>query len=373
MAEENERPQDDHTEAATPRRLQRARDEGQVPVSREMVTLAGLVATALVALIAGPALLRALTVHLSGFVAHSHSEALIGQTGWHHAAFASVLAAGPIVLAVLVAGIGATVLQTGLLLHGGALQPKLSRISPGAGMRRMLGAENLAETVRSFGKLALVGLAIWWVLPTEPSLLAGLPFQGMAALLDHTGDLTMRVLLATIAAQTVIAVADTGWVRFRHARQLRMSRQDMRDELKDTEGDPQIRARIRQIRQQRARRRMLAAVPEATVVVTNPTHYAVALAYDRATNAAPRVVAKGVDSMAARIREMAEVHRVPVVANPPLARALYRVELDDEIPAEHYPAVAEIVAYVWRLGQRTREQRIDDRRTQDRRTRSEVP
>jgi flagellar biosynthetic protein FlhB len=130
-----------------------------------------------------------------------------------------------------------------------------------------------------------------------------------------------------------------------------MSRQDVRDEQKETEGDPRIKAQIRQIRLHRARRRMLAAVPNATVVVTNPTHFAVALAYDRATSAAPKVVAKGVDSMAARIREAAQAARVPLVANPPLARALYRVELDREVPIEHYEAVAEIIAYVWRLGQ----------------------
>ena len=133
-----------------------------------------------------------------------------------------------------------------------------------------------------------------------------------------------------------------------------MSRVDIRDEAKESEGDPKIKARIRQIRMQRARRRMLAAVPQATVVVTNPTHYAVALAYDRATNAAPRVLAKGVDTMAARIREAAQAHGIPLVANPPLARALYRVELDADIPAEHFQAVAEIIAYVWRLSRGVR-------------------
>jgi flagellar biosynthetic protein FlhB len=129
-----------------------------------------------------------------------------------------------------------------------------------------------------------------------------------------------------------------------------MSRHDITEEQKETEGDPRIKARVRQIRVFRARRRMLAAVPKATVVITNPTHYAVALTYDRTRHAAPRVVAKGVDTLAIRIREMAEANRVPVVANPPLARALYRVEVDTDIPAEHYQAVAEIIAYVWRLG-----------------------
>jgi flagellar biosynthetic protein FlhB len=130
---------------------------------------------------------------------------------------------------------------------------------------------------------------------------------------------------------------------------MRMSKQDIRDELKETDGNPHVKARIRRIRLIRARKRMMAKVPMATVVVTNPTHYAVALAYDRANNSAPRVVAKGADSVAARIREIAEANGVPLLANPPLARALYRLDLDTEIPAEYYKAVAEIIAYVWRL------------------------
>ena len=162
------------------------------------------------------------------------------------------------------------------------------------------------------------------------------------------------MLVAVLLAQTAIAGVDLLWVRVRHARSMRMSRQEIRDEQKETEGDPQVRMRFRQLRMRRARRRMLAAVPKATVVIINPTHYAVALAYDRAKNAAPRVVAKGVDSMAARIRELAEANRVPLVVNPPLARALHLVELDTDIPAEHFKAVAEVIAYVWRLGRTAR-------------------
>jgi len=356
MAEQNDRPQDDRTEAATPRRLEQAREEGQVPVSREMVTLAGMVAVFLAALAGGPAAMHELALHLRGFLAQAHSSVLAGETGWRQVAVDTALIAGPAVIVVMVAGVAATVLQTSFLLHGGALEPKLSRMNPMAGLRRMVGTENLAETVRSVGKLTLVGIAMWWAMPADLTAIATLPFHGLGPLLTQSWDISLRLMLAAIGAQTIIAVADVFWVRWRHGRQLRMSRQDILDELKDTEGDPRIRARIRQIRQQRARRRMLAEVPKATVVITNPTHYAVALVYDRATHAAPRVVAKGVDAVAARIREVAEAHRVPLVANPPLARALYRVELDEEIPAEHYQAVAEIVAYVWRLRQRVRPQ-----------------
>jgi flagellar biosynthetic protein FlhB len=171
----------------------------------------------------------------------------------------------------------------------------------------------------------------------------------------------LHVLLVVVGAQALLAVLDVFWVYLRHSRSMRMSRQEIIEEQKEMEGDPHIKGRQRQIRTLRARRRMLAAVPKATVVITNPTHYAVALAYDRAKHAAPRVVAKGVDTLAARIREVAEENRVPVVANPPLARALYRVEVDADIPAEHYQAVAEIIAYVWRLGRAP----VGSRRGQD--------
>jgi flagellar biosynthesis protein FlhB len=158
-----------------------------------------------------------------------------------------------------------------------------------------------------------------------------------------------RVFIAGACSQGIVAAADLMWVRFRHTRDMRMSKQSIRDELKDTEGDPYVKARIRRIRVMRARKRMMAKVPTATVVITNPTHYAVALAYDRANNPAPRIVAKGSDFVAARIREVAEANGVPIIANPPLARALYRLDIDIEIPAEYYKAVAEIIAYVWRL------------------------
>jgi flagellar biosynthetic protein FlhB len=242
--------------------------------------------------------------------------------------------------------------QTGALLHFGALRPDPSRIDPRAGLKRLFGADGLTEALKSCTKLIAVGLIVWWVLTDELRAMLAAPFTGAATLAARLSHPIVHLLMPILAVQAALAAADLLWVRLRHARALRMSRQDIREEQKETEGDPKIKQRIRQIRLQRARRRMLAAVPKATVVVTNPTHYAVALAYERARNAAPRVVAKGVDSMAARIREVAEASKVPLVSNPPLARALYTVELDTDIPPEHYKAVAEIIAYVWRLSGR---------------------
>ncbi len=244
-------------------------------------------------------------------------------------------------------------LQTGFLLSPAAIAPRLSRISPMAGLRRLWSLDRLAETGLSALKLGAVGFAVWRLLAAELPRLAGAPFRDPATLPAALSTAVLRLLLTVLLVQGAIAILDVLRVRLHHARGLRMSRQEMRDEQKETDGDPRVKQRLRRLRMQRARRRMLAAVPKATVVITNPTHYAVALAYERGRGAAPRIVAKGVDAMAERIREVARAHGVPLVPNPPLARALHGLELDTEIPAEHYKAVAEIIAFVWRLGRRS--------------------
>ena len=258
-------------------------------------------------------------------------------------------AISPALLAAMLAGAAAVLLQTKFLLHLGALQPKISRTNPMAGLNRVFGFNGLVEVIKSLGKLGLLATAMWTAIRGDWPLLMRLPGESPQALLPLIGRTATHLFIAGVVTQGIVAGTDLMWVRFRHARDLRMSKQDIRDELKDTDGNPHVKARIRRIRVMRARRRMMAQVPGATVVVTNPTHYAVALAYDRVNNPAPRIVAKGSDSVAARIREVAEASGVPIVANPPLARALYRFDLDAEIPADYYKAVAEIIAYVWRL------------------------
>lgn len=295
-----------------------------------------------------PRVASELTQRLSIFLARTH-ELTLGMPAFRLAGLAWLAGAAPFMLAALSAGVVVVLLQTRFLLSGKALRADFSRISPRAGLQRLLGPESLVETVKSLVKVTVLGLVLWRVLLADlPGLLA--PYGDPAQILTRVTGPVLHVLLVVLAAQAVIAVLDYVWVTLRHGRGLRMSRHDILEEQKETEGDPRVKARVRQIRNYRARKRMLAAVPKATVVITNPTHYAVALAYDRTKHAAPRLVAKGVDTLAIRIREVAEANRVPVVTNPPLARALYRVELDADIPAEHYQAVAEIIAYVWRLG-----------------------
>jgi flagellar biosynthetic protein FlhB len=338
---------EDRTEAATPRRLERAREQGQIALSREMPTFAVLAATALVLTMAAPAATHRLAGRLAALLEQAH--VLDPAAALRSAALAGLVAAAPFVLAALLAGSGAVLLQTGFLLNTMSLQPDLSRLSVLAGFKRLFGATTLVEAGKAVVKAVAVGVVLWNVMGDVLPDLRVASFWTVPGLTDRTARLLLQILVATLAVQAVVTLLDVVRVRLRHARDLRMSRQDVKEELRESEGDPQVKGRLRQLRLQRARQRMMAAVPKATVVITNPTHYAVALLYERSGGGAPRVVAKGVDAVAARIRAIAEENKVPLVANPPIARALFRVPLDAEIPAEHFQAVAEIIAYVWRL------------------------
>ena len=338
---------EDRTEAATPRRLQRAREEGQVAISREVPALAGLGAATLVIGVMGPVLGSGVMSRLGAMLTLSPGTS--PGTALLACCVATAALAGPVVLGVLAASIAASLLQTGLSLNPGALRPDPARLNPLRGIKRIFGPTGLVEAGKSVIKLAVLGFAVYHVFSGNLKLVEGAFFWWPGQMVSHSMALVMQLALTLLGAQVVIAGADIVWVRHRHAQQLRMSKEEVRQEAKDADGNPQIKQRLRQMRMARARKRMLAAVPRATVVVTNPTHYAIALAYDRNKGGAPRVVAKGVDEVAARIREVAQDSRVPLVANPPLARALYTVELDAEVPAEHFKIVAEVIAYVWRL------------------------
>jgi flagellar biosynthetic protein FlhB len=334
---------DEKTEAASAQRLKKAREEGDVPLSRDAVMLAAL------GLGAGALASQGAEHSVAWFAASlRHPPPPSPQ--------ALTRAAGDIVAAILapaaaaaLAAAAATLLQTGFLLRAQALAPDLLRISPGRGIKRILSTETLLNAGKSIAKLGVLAFVLWLtlrrLLPHVPAMLAW-PASTLRA---HLASEAVFLTLALVGAQAVFALADLFLTHFRYAHRLRMTRQEARDEHKQTEGNPLIRQRLRQLMRLRAKRRMMAAVPRATVVITNPTHYAVALAYQRGSAGAPRVVAKGADETAARIRELAREHRIPVVANPPLARALFSVEIDTEIPPQHFKAVAEIVAYIWRL------------------------
>ena len=335
---------DEKTQSPTARRLQKARDDGQVAVSRELSMLASLSAGTMVVAGQGDGAKVA-----RWFAAALQQTRFDGAQTWSWLGHSVMLSVLPAAAAAIGGYAAATLLQTGFLLRTAALQPDLSRLSPIAGLKRMFGVQGLVLVMKALAKLAVLGTCLYFalrrVLPGLPNVTFDLPELLYRQILAHS----WHFLLLLLGAQAVIAGADLFWERVSLLRKLRMSHQDLRDEHKESEGNPQVKQKLRQLARSRAGRRMMQKVPKAAVIITNPTHYAVALTYERGAQGAPRLVAKGADDVAAKIRELGRENRVPIVANPPLARALYRVELDTEIPAEHFKAVAEIIAYVWRM------------------------
>lgn len=341
---------EDKTEAASARKLQQAREEGRAPLSREVAGLAVLGSGAAICAMWLPASLRESVVVLSRLLSDAATLDLasamrLAQRGW----FALVW---PFGVAAFLASALAVLGQTGFLVNTAALKPDFGKLNPAAGLGRILGPHNLMEAAKSLLKVAVMGAvgcnALAAVVPDLRRALDWTPGWLAARIAVQL----IGIMMAILGVQFAIAAFDVLRTRLSFNASMRMTRQEQRDEARDSEGDPHVKGKLKQMRMQRSRRRMLQAVPQATLVVTNPTHYAVALAYDRASGGAPRIVAKGMDEMAARIRKAATDAGVPLVANPPLARALFPLPLDHEIPAEHFQAVAELIAYVWRLRDR---------------------
>lgn len=260
------------------------------------------------------------------------------------------VALAPAVAVLVAAAIAGNAGQTGLIWAPTKLKPEPSKISLASGAKRLFSARSVMEFVKSILKLAAVGTICIVIARSLLDDMVLLPSVAVSALIERAYDVAIWLLAGTVAVMTFVAGLDYAFQRTSFLKQQRMTKQEVRDEHKQSDGDPQIKARIRRIRTERARQRMMAAVPDAAVVIVNPTHYAIALAYEMEAMGAPKVVAKGVDSLAQRIRTVAEENEVPIVENPPLARALYAaVELDEEIPAEHYQAVAQVIGYVMSL------------------------
>ena len=346
------------TEEPTARRLQEARDKGQVARSQEVSHWFMILAFALIMSLLAPAAARSLLAILKGFIEQPHAiqvdaEGLGDLVGGLMFDIAVILAL-PMVI-IFSAAVMGSFIQIGMVFSIEPLKPKLSKISPWAGLKRLFSSRALVEFAKGIGKLCIVGLVVFLLVWPQRDVIPLVPTLPMIEFLELERGLAVRILFGVVAVMTVLAILDFMYQRLQHHKQLRMTKQEVKDELKQSEGDPMIKARLRQIRMERARRRMMAAVPEADVVVTNPTHYAVAMRYDADTMPAPRVTAKGIDEVARRIRQVAEKSGVPVVENPPLAQALYgSVELEAEIPPEHYKAVAEVIGYVMRLKGRLR-------------------
>lgn len=344
------------TEEPTGKRLADARKKGQVPISREVPTWIMLFGSGIMMVTLLPGLLNGLTAVLENFISGAHEipftdlgfgKAMAGllmqvlkYTGWLLAIF--------VILAVI-GYIG----QVGVPFSTESVKPKLSKINPLTGLKKYIGAKHYVEFGKGLLKMSIVGIV--GVLLIVPALqtIDHLPLASVADQLKEMTFLILKFLAAALAVLFVIMIFDIVFQRYDHRKQLRMTRQEVKEEVKNQEGDPQIKRRLAQIRFQRAAQRMLQAVPNADVVVTNPTHFAVALAYKPDEMDAPRLVAKGQDFIAQKIREAAEEHDVTIVEDPPLARVLFAtVEVDEEVPPEHYKAVAEVISFVWNAKKR---------------------
>lgn len=341
------------TEDPTPKKLEESRKKGQVPLSREINNWIMLLAGTLVVLAIGPGAMGKLAAHLRTYIAEAHI--LPGVPGGLGLVLGdsllSILAilALPLIFLVAAAFIGPFA-QIGPLFAPESIKPDISKISPLKGFKRLFSMRSIMEFVKGVLKIAIisvVGTILLYPFFGSIEHMVGLP---VSAMLDELSDLIFRLMAGILMVMFVVAVLDLLYQRFEHHKKMRMSKQELKDEYKQSEGDPHIKAKLRQLRQEKARARMMQSVPGADVVITNPTHYAIALKYDPDEMAAPVVVAKGVDHIAAKIREIANENKVTLVENRPLARALYdTVDIDEPVPPEHYQAVAEVISYVFRL------------------------
>lgn len=349
MAEESDL---EKTEPASPRRLEKAREEGNVARSRELVTFV-LLATAVAGLwaMAGPlgSHFRATLGHGLRFerAAAFDSSFMLTQAGL--LAMQALVAMAPLMGMLVLAALVAPLMLGGWLFSTQAIGPKFDKLDPIAGIKRLFSTQSLAELFKALAKSLLIGGVAWVVIMDGMDEVNALMAQSERAALPQMILLVARNCALITSALLLIALVDVPWQLWSYYRKLRMSREDLRQEHKESEGDPHIKAQIRRQQQQMARRRMMSEVPKADIVVTNPTHFAVALKYVDSMRA-PRVVAKGTDGVAERIREIAKENKVAILEAPPLTRSLYKyTRLGDEIPAGLYTAVAEVLAWVYQL------------------------
>ena len=341
------------TEQPTPKRLEQARERGQVPRSSDLGAAAVLLAGAGGLQLLGGWCGGQLNALMRSSLTVSRERALDegAALGAFGAALAhALLACAPFFAVTVLAAIAAPLALGGRGFHPQALVPDFSRLSPGAGFARMFSLSGGVELAKAFAKFLLLALIAAAVLWHQSGPILSLSGEAPTTAIVHAASITGSALLILSSGMVLIAAVDVPWQLWRYLQQLRMTREEVREEMKDSEGSPEIKGRIRKIQNERARRRMMREVPKADVVVVNPTHFAVALRYDEQRMRAPIVVAKGQDLMAARIRAVADEHKVPIFEAPPLARALHRhVEIGAEIPAALYVAVAQVLTYLAQL------------------------
>ena len=352
MAEEDS--SQEKTEEPTERKIQKSKDDGQTARSKELNTTAILLFGAL-GLVAFGSFMGDKMYHIARYNLDVERAAAfdsnymfshLSESMWE-----AVAALSPWLILVLIAAFLSPLGVGGWLFSAKSLAPKLSRIDPFAGFKRMFSMNSLVELIKAWAKVLVVGAVAYFVIAYYFQDAMALQNAPVRPAIKRSSEIVLWAAVILCASTLIIAIVDVPWQLYSHNKKLRMSLQEVKDEFKDTEGKPEVKGRIRQMQREAAQRRMMGAVPDADVIITNPTHYAVALKY-AGGGGAPVVVAKGIEQTALKIREIAKAHNVPQMEAPPLARAIYtHTRIDDEIPEGLYVAVAQVLAYIYQVDQ----------------------
>ena len=341
------------TEEPSERKINKAKEEGDIAISQEAKSFIMLIGMLFVIWLLFPILAKWFYVSTIKFIETPENIYLDAQSFrllLINTCLNMLKIMGIPFAIFIILGIFASIMQTGFIYAPKKLEPKWDRLNIFAALPKFINMKKIVESIKGIFKIVIVGFVSILVISPYIDKLNLLPTMGSASILAFIHKIVVLLLFTIVIAVLIIAIADYAYQKYSHLKKLRMTKQEVKDEYKQMEGDPLVKSRIRQVRMERARRRMMENVPKADVVIVNPTHYAVALEYKMETMDAPKVVAKGLDNIALRIREIAEENDVPVVENPPLARALFAsVELDETIPQEHFKAVAEVISYVMQL------------------------
>jgi flagellar biosynthesis protein FlhB len=353
MAEESF---DDKTEAPSEKRRGEARQKGTVAKSTEINSVVVLLAGLILLKIFGPWMMKEMGACLSGFfgsVSNKEMDLTRVVTMTSSSLLLMLRILLPVVVGILIVGVVANLMQIGFLFTVQPLIPNLSKINPVSGFGRLFSGRSLVEAVKNIFKLVIIGSVAYWTVMAEFSKIMLLADASVGTIVAFTAATAYKIVFRVALVLIVLAVLDYAYQRYEHEKRLKMTKQEVKEEHKQMEGDPQVKSRVRSLQREMARRRMIQEVPKATVVVTNPTHLAIALRYEPKEKDAPVVLAKGKRLVAERIKQIAAENGVPIIEDKPLARAMYdKAEVGFPIPAEFYTAVAEVMAYVYRLKHR---------------------
>jgi flagellar biosynthetic protein FlhB len=351
MAEKDEG--QEKTEQGTPKRREEAREKGRVAKSREVSSVAILGASLIYFYFNASGLLEKISAIMAS-IFRSAGRVTIGIDNVQ-ALFAGILFKVfiillPLFLVIFIIAILSNLIQVGVLFSATSIQPEWSKVDPIKGFERLFSMNSFVEFIKNILKMVIICFVSYLVIRSEVEGCLPLADQTVWEIMTYMGRITFKILLTTCLALVLLAILDYAYQRWEYEKGLRMSRQEIKEEFKNSEGDPAVKARIKRLQREMSRKRMMAAVPKADVVITNPTHLAVAIRYDRHTRVAPYVLAKGAGVIAERIRELARQEHIPIVENKPLAQVLYKVvRIDDMIPEDLYRSVAEVLAFVYNL------------------------